>query len=300
MTKRGVSRRGVLAGALLALAGGGVAEATVIWRHTRGDGGPTLAASAPTASPTPSPTPDYLALAREKIEAQVQKIGKGHLTLAVHDRLSDIALTVGTTRFPTASIIKVDILAALLLRAQQKNQKITENDKRRAKLSITLSDNDATTALFGRIGGTSGLNAANKTFGMKQTSPKSAWGTSTTTAADQIRLLTTLTDEAGPLAAAGRDYLFGLMSQVDKEQDWGVPAAATADTTEVYVKNGWVPVSEDDGLWQVNSIGRLVEPGHDWLVAVLSNHHKSQPNGVKMVETIAKYALTELRKIPAV
>ncbi|MDG4820596.1 hypothetical protein O7635_01860 [Asanoa sp. WMMD1127] len=291
------SRRGLLAAAVLALAGGGAAEATVVWRRSStGGAAPTPAAA--TLSPTPSPTPDYLAAAKAKVAAYVAESGNGHVALAVRDRTTGLALTIGGTRFPTASIIKVDILAALLLRSRQGDLDITDSDRRNAKKSITLSDNDATTKLFWRIGGKSGLSAANKTFGLKETRPNGAWGSSSTTVADQIRLLTALTDENGPLDDAGRRYLFGLMSQVDEEQDWGVPAAATTATTGVFVKNGWDTIGADGGLWQVNTIGRLVEPGHDWLVAVLSGHHRTHPAGVRMVEAMAKYALKELRKIP--
>ncbi|MGK5737685.1 serine hydrolase [Micromonospora sp. URMC 103] len=297
----GLSRRGLLAVAALTLTGGGVAEASAVWRLSGGDDDastPRTAGRGGAASPTPSPTPDYLGAARRRVAAYVERVGNGHLTVAVKDRTSDVTLTVGTTRFQTASIVKVDILAALLLRAQQRNDEITGTDRRNAKKMITASDNVAATALYGRIGRKPGLTSANRTFGMKETTANTSWGMTTTTAADQIRLLTSLTDENGPLDEDNRSYLLELMSQVDEEQDWGVPAAATAATTGVYVKNGWDTVSADDGLWQVNTIGRLVEPGHDWLVAVLSNHHETQAAGVRMVETVARYTLGELRKIP--
>ncbi|MEV4813176.1 serine hydrolase [Micromonospora avicenniae] len=299
MSGRGPSRRGLLAAAVLAITGGGAAGASAVW-HLAGGGESTsdTEGRGASASPTPSPTPDYLAAARVKIAEYVQRVGNGQVAVAVKDRESDIALTVGTTRFQTASIVKVDILAALLLRAQLRNQKITDTDRRNAKRMITASDNDAATALYRRIGEKSGMTTANRTFGMKETNASARWGMTTTTAADQIRLLTALTHEDGPLDEGGRAYLFELMSQVEEDQDWGVPAAAVAETTEVYVKNGWDTISADDGLWQVNTIGRLVEPGHDWLVAVLSNHHKTQAAGVRKVEAVAQYALGELRKIP--
>jgi hypothetical protein len=298
MSRRGLSRRSVLAASVLALTGAGAVEACAVLRLTDEDRAP--AAGRPTQSPTPSPTPDYLAAARTKVATYVEKVGKGHVTLAIKDRGSDLGLSIGTTSFQTASIVKVDILAALLLRARQRDEEITESDRRKAKKMITLSDNDAATALFQKIGGTAGLNTANRTFGLKQTKPVSSWGMSKTTAADQIRLLSAITDEDGRLGDEDRSYLFGLMSEVDATQNWGVPAAALPAATGVYVKNGWDNISADGGLWQVNSIGRLTEPGHDWLVAVLSNHHKTHPAGVRVVEAIAKYALTELRKIPTV
>ncbi|MEV1332811.1 serine hydrolase [Micromonospora costi] len=300
MSGRGPTRRGLLAVAVLAITGGGAAGASAAWRLAGGGDEPTPRAAdrTPGASPTPSPTPDHLAAARRKVAAYVERVGKGQVAVAVKDRRSDLALTVGTARFQTASIVKVDILAALLLRARQRNQQISATDRRNAKKMITVSDNAAATALYQRIGGKSGLAAANRTFGLKETTPQTSWGVATTTAADQIRLLTSLTDEDGPLDEEGRSYLFDLMSQVEEDQDWGVPAAAGPQTTEVYVKNGWDTVSADRGLWEVNTIGRLVEPGRDWLVAVLSRHHQTQAAGVRMVEAVARYTVGELRKIP--
>ncbi|HEV7710199.1 MAG TPA: serine hydrolase [Asanoa sp.] len=292
MSMSRVSRRGLLAVAVLTVIGGGAVEAGVILRQP-GEG-EAPAAAAPTLSPTPTPTPDHLAAARAKAAAYVAELGNGQLTVAVRDRRSDLSLTVGSTRFPTASIVKVDILAALLLR----DGEITDTDRRNAERMITESDNAAATALFRRIGGKAGLASANRTFGMKQTTANSAWGKTTTTAADQIRLLSSITDEEGPLDEDRRSYLFDLMRQVDENQDWGVPAAAGPRATEVYVKNGWDNISADGGRWQVNTIGRIVEPGHDWLVAVLSHGHQTQTAGIRMIEAAARYTLGELRKIP--
>ncbi|GIF70307.1 hypothetical protein Ais01nite_83420 [Asanoa ishikariensis] len=292
------SRRAVLALGVLAVTGGGAAGAGAVWRLQSNDAGPTNP-TRQSPSPTPSPTPDYVALARTKVAAYLAENGNGHITVAVRDRMSDVALTLGKTRFQTASIVKVDILAALLLRAKQQGNKLTDGDRYQAEKMITASDNNSATSLFGKIGGKSGLTAANRTFGMKETTPSVHWGMAMTTAADQVRLLTALTDEAGPLGAADRAYLFSLMSQVEETQDWGVPAAAGPDATAVYVKNGWDNISADGGLWQVNTIGRVVEPGRDWLVAVLSGHHETQQAGIKLVEAVAKYTLRELRKIPS-
>jgi hypothetical protein len=292
------SRRGLLAAAVLTLLGGGAVEAGYVLRQSDRNGGPALAAVDPTRSPTPSPTPDYLPPAKAKVAAYLAELGNGQVTLAVQDRLTNLALAVGGTRFPTASIVKVDILAALLLRAQGRHEQITDSDRRDAKRMITLSDNDAATTLFRKIGGKTGLASANQAFGMKQTTPNSSWGSTSTTAVDQIRLLSSITDEDGPLDADSRSYLFGLMGQVDEGQDWGVPAAAGPKATAVYVKNGWDNISADGGRWQVNTIGRIVEPGHDWLVAVLSHDHQTQLAGIRMIEAAARFTLGELRKIP--
>jgi hypothetical protein len=83
---------------------------------------------------------------------------------------------------------------------------------------------------------------------------------------------------------------------VVSDQRWGVPAAAQNSATDVYVKNGWDTLAADNGLWEINTIGRIVEPGHDWLVVVLSSHNSSQQTGQDLVEGAAKKAVDGLRQ----
>ncbi|AVT33221.1 hypothetical protein C6361_31510 [Plantactinospora sp. BC1] len=283
-----------------ALLGTGAAGTGLAYRWAGSAGaspGPETAASPP--RPTPSPTPDHPALARTRIERYLRGVG-GRVTLAVRDRTSGLAVTAGTRRYQTASIVKVDILAALLLRRQDQGRRLSANERRLARSMIVVSDNAAASGLYAAIGYRSGLTAANRTLGLRQTTPSSSWGMTTTTAADQLRLLTAVTDPAGPLGDEGREFLLGLMGEVDKQQDWGITAAAGRAGTASYVKNGWTTVDADNGLWLTNSIGRIVEPGRDWLIAVLSDHHATQQKGIAAVEKAAKYALTELRAIPPV
>ncbi|MGW4462632.1 serine hydrolase [Micromonospora sp. NPDC004704] len=293
----GLSRRQAITSAALAAAGLGVLGTGLVLRlpEAAGEAGP----GANTPSPTPSPTPDLLAEAQTRIEAYVAALGE-RITLAVRDQVTGTELTVGTRAFQTASIVKVDILAALLLRAQEKGEQLTATDRQRARPMIVISDNNAASALYQKIGKVAGLTAANRTLGLVETKPNVHWGMTTTTAADQVRLLAAITATDSPLAPASRAMILDLMSQVDKTQRWGVPAAATAQTTGVYVKNGWVPDDANGNRWEVNTIGRLVEPGHDWLVAVLSDNHVKLQDGTAMVEKAVTYALGELRELPAV
>ncbi|MEQ4303630.1 serine hydrolase [Plantactinospora sp. B6F1] len=297
-SRRGPRRRELLAGTAAALLGAGVAGTGLAYRWAGPvDAGPRPAAVPSPVRPTPSPTPDHAALARTRIERYLRGVG-GRVTLAARDRASGLAVVAGTRRYQTASIVKVDILAALLLRRQNQGRKLSAYERQLARAMIVVSDNDAASSLYATIGRRTGLAAANRTLGLRQTTPSASWGMTTTTAADQLRLLTALTDPAGPLGDAGRDFLLGLMGQVDKEQDWGITAAAGPASTASYVKNGWTTADADDGLWLANSIGRIVEPGRDWLVAVLSDHHPTRQQGIAAVEKAARYALTELRAIP--
>jgi len=83
---------------------------------------------------------------------------------------------------------------------------------------------------------------------------------------------------------------------VQSDQAWGITRAATGQATGVYVKNGWLPRTADGGRWAVNSIGRIVEPGHDWLVVVLSDHHTSQDAGITAVGQAAGLAVSGMRQ----
>jgi hypothetical protein len=160
---------------------------------------------------------------------------------------------------------------------------------------ITVSDNDAASRLFDAIGGVRGLAAANRVLGLRETAPAAAWGETTTTAADQIRLLEAITSRQSALPEPARRLVLELMQDVVDEQSWGVSAAAKTPATGIWVKNGWVPVGDDSGRWIVNSIGRIAERDHDWLVAVLSDHHPSQQRGIAAVENAARVAISQLR-----
>jgi hypothetical protein len=269
--------------------GSGVAYAEISPPLSAEPGPPGTAPSAPSARSS-------VAVARTKpqLEQYVQKVG-GRLSIAVVDRVTGAQLSVGTRKFQTASIVKVDILAALLLKHSKQGTTLTANERTLATKMITVSDNDAATRLFDAVGGVPGLTAANKTFGLRETAPTPDWGSTTTTAIDQVRLLQTVTAPQSPLNEPSRELILELMGDVVDEQAWGVSAAAPDAASGVFVKNGWDTRSADDGLWVVNSIGRVKEDGHDWLVAVLSDHHQSQEKGITVVEGAAKLALTQLR-----
>ncbi|MET8231123.1 serine hydrolase [Micromonospora sp. NPDC005298] len=245
-----------------------------------------------------TPAVDWMGQARTRIEAYVRRYD-GHLAVAALDRRGSATVTAGVRRFETASIVKVNILAALLLRQRPPGRALGSATRGLAEAMIESSDNDAASTLWQKIEGSRGLTAANRVLGLRETKPNSQWGRTTTTAADQIRLLTALTAPTGPLTPDDRRLVMGLMAKVVPEQRWGVTAAREAGNRGTYVKNGWDTAEADGGRWLVNSIGRIVEDRHDWLVAVLSDHHVSREAGVRVVEKAATYVLQELRAAAA-
>ncbi|MEU6808704.1 serine hydrolase [Streptomyces sp. NPDC046831] len=199
----------------------------------------------------------------------------------------------GEAGFETASIVKVDILAALLLRAQDAGRRPTAWERTYATAMIEDSDNDSASALWRAIGGAEGLDAANARFGLTDTTggDGALWGLTRTTAADQLTLLRQVFGQDSELSAASRRYLQGLMEHIAEGQDWGVSAAA--DDSAWALKNGWLPRGTT-GLWVVNSIGRVTAGGEDYLLAVLSNGNATKERGVALVEAAARAAVSVL------
>ncbi|MFJ6542760.1 serine hydrolase [Streptomyces sp. NPDC091385] len=192
--------------------------------------------------------------------------------------------------FDTASIVKVDILAAALLRARDAGHGLSAAERVQAKAMIEHSDNAAANALWRSIGLAPGLEAANKRLGLTETQGGSGprWGLTRTTPRDQIRLLRAVfdPDRTTPLDASSRAYIRSLMGNVADEQSWGVSAAGSHEA----LKNGWLQ-RNTTGLWDVNSVGRIERGGHRYLVAVLSDGNTSMKDGVALVERAARAAV---------
>ncbi|MGW2032042.1 serine hydrolase [Streptomyces sp. NPDC001811] len=222
--------------------------------------------------------------------AQVEVPPGARVSAAVLAPGSGESAVYGDASFDTASIVKVDILAALLLQAQDAGRRLTAPERAYATKMIENSDNASATALWRTIGRAAGLDAANARFGLTETSGGEGglWGLTRTTAADQLVLLQQVFGERSKLSAASRTYLQGLMESVEPDQRWGVSAAA--EGTSWALKNGWLPRGTT-GLWDVNSIGRVTVDGTDCLVAVLSDGTASQARGITLVEAAAKAAV---------
>lgn len=273
---------------------------------------PTVAAPTATRTPTATPTDTASASATEtaqqralpatttvdldaSLAAALPTPAGGNLSVAILDTASGRRATAGAAghMYATASIVKVDILAALLLEAQQQGRGLTADERTSATAMIEQSDNDAADALWADIGGAAGLNAANAVFGLTSTTPgtDTYWGLTTTTPDDQLHLLSAVTSDSSVLNSDARTYLLDLMGSVDADQAWGVSAADEAGPTAL--KNGWLPRA-DTGLWVVNSIGRVTRGGRQLLVVVLSDGQASMDAGVGQVEAAAKAATSAL------
>ena len=265
-----------------------------------GGGGVLATAGIRDAEPTPSPSPtgpspeELRKIEREKqvkkLDAALKKYATDapEFSVAVFDTKTGEDYSFrGEERYETASVVKVQVLACLLLTAQDDDRDLTGNELSLAKRMITASDNAATTSLFGKLGRYTGISACNKRLGLKQTKVNTAWGLTRTTVDDQVKLLNELADEESPLDSDSRKVAYDLMNSVLQDQDWGVPAAAKTGE-EFTVKNGWLSRSTEGGRWIINSVGRVTGPDTDVSIAVLTHGNASMTSGINVVEKVSK------------
>ncbi|WP_262058492.1 class A beta-lactamase-related serine hydrolase [Streptomyces sp. STR69] len=294
-------RRPLLYTALATVAVVGGTAAGTVYVKAQAHSGPVSSAAAPSASasasasgsgeatvePVTQPAVDYDALLAKAMKS-VTPAGDQKVSVAVLDVDSGESATYGSAAYDTASIVKVDILATLLLQAQDAGRQLTATQKAYATTMIENSDNNSATALWNMIGTADGLDTANKTFGLTGTKGGDGplWGLTQTTAADQLTLLQQVFGDDSKLSSASKSYLQGLMGKIEADQQWGVSAAA--DGSQWRLKNGWLARSAT-GLWDVNSIGRVTAPdGHEYLIAVLSKGSTTQNKGITLIEAAAK------------
>jgi hypothetical protein len=208
-------------------------------------------------------------------------------------------LSTGDDTQYTASIVKVDILAKWLRSYQQRGVEIPDEIPYSIRYLMTRmiqnSDNAAATSLFYFGGGCDALTQFNTLIPLRntdvacETSTYYGWGNTTTTAADQVRLMRVFAygTPARVLGPDARRYGNQLMQGVEPDQRFGIscgpwgrscspPDYADPDPdVTVALKNGWKTLPTctqpiDQCPWQVNSTGWVRGKGRDYVLTVLT------------------------------
>ncbi|WP_042424138.1 serine hydrolase [Streptacidiphilus anmyonensis] len=284
---------------------GGTGSPSPVPSRSAGSPTPSPAGSRPsTTTPSPSPSPSASADAPGSQDAASARQldsaladAAGSAAVAVADLSTGATLSRGDTGhlFDTASIVKADILAALLVEHQDAGTTLTADQRELATRMIEQSDNDAATSLLAEVGGPEELDEINARFGLHHTTVGTGgyWGLTTTTAVDQLTLLQQIFGtRPSKLSTASRNYVRSLMGEVEADQNWGVSAAAGSGDGYA-LKNGWLSRSAT-GLWVINSIGEVDRDGHTYLVAVLSDGNPTMDDGISLVEHIAEAAVAQV------
>lgn len=197
----------------------------------------------------------------------------------------------GETLHDTASIVKAEILAMMLLHYDSVED-IPGWAMADLEKMIKESDNDATNSiLFGILDGHETMREAHEILGLDLTRPDESerWGLTETTAVDQLTVLEKVLYE-GLLTAEEAELSRELMGDLADFQDWGVSAAAE-DGETVWMKNGWDTRSDMGGDWVVNSIGVIAgETDEPISISILTGGSASEEEGIALVEDLARIA----------
>jgi len=223
----------------------------------------------------------------------VDPLGTSAMHAYIHSRTGEIAIGVenlrtdrtylwnGRSEQDTASIVKVDILETLL--SQLHGRPIPTAEVPTAVGMIEDSDNDDATALWDQDGGAPAVAAFDRRVGMQLTTPNVAWGLTTTTVGDQLKLLDELLETHGLIDRAAQRFALGLMEHVTPSEAWGVSGGVPAGVS-VALKNGWLPFG---GGWHINSIGRIRGDGRWYLISVLTSEDPSEAYGIETANAIS-------------
>ena len=236
----------------------------------------------------------------EALAAEVDRSYAGHhVTAAVHDERTGCThhLHQGQ-RVTTASLVKIEIYAGILLRAQNDGRWLTQWEADRVWPMITQSADPPASDLWSSLGGGQGMAAVGQAFGLQETTPSHPiWGLTTTTAMDQVRLVRQAVAGAyGPLGPSYRHAITQAMQSVVPSQRWGISAGVPPGWS-VALKNGFF-----DSVccrWRINSAGFVGDPGGGgYSVAILSDGWPNQASGVAAVEYVARAVNARLASHP--
>ncbi|HMJ78208.1 MAG TPA: DUF4214 domain-containing protein [Iamia sp.] len=205
---------------------------------------------------------------------------------AVHDRRTGCSYDYrADLRLTTASVLKAEILAGILLRAQAEGRGLTQWEKNNIGPMIARSADPEANALWSSLGGIAGMERVDAAFGLTQTDQNSPWGITTTSARDRTRLMRLLVNgDGGPLGAAYRATARSYLLSVVPSQRWGITAGVPPGSS-VPLKNGFF--SSQCCRWRLNSSG-VVEIGAGYVVTILTDRWPNEAAGIQGNEFVAR------------
>ncbi|MGY5058938.1 serine hydrolase [Streptomyces sp. 900105755] len=257
--------------------------------------GVAAAAPASAAAPAVSCTSAKAALATKLQKDITAAIANrtGTIAVGLYDRSTKTTCTLrSTTRYDSASTVKVTVLATLLWDAKKHNRYLTTTEQTLTKAMITKSDNDATTRLWKQLGLTK-IKGFLSAAGMTQTTPgaNGYWGLTQIDVHDEQRLLALVTAKNTVLSDNSRAYILKLMGQVISSQRWGTPYGAPSGVS-VHVKNGWLQRATHG--WRVHSLGTFTGGGHNYQMTVLTQDNSTMSYGINTIQAVAKVVHKDL------
>jgi beta-lactamase class A len=251
------------------------------------DGNPGLGVYPALRDPQQLTFPSPAAVARARRWARRRR---GRVSFAVADtRHGLVGMTAGR-RYDSVSLIKAMILVAYLDKLARENRRPTRQEDFWLDAMIRVSDNESAGRLFHRLGADP-LRQLARRAGMRSFAIRGSWSEAKLTAADQVRLFSAL-DRL--LAPSQRKFARYILSAVEPQQSWGIPAAARP-RWHTFFKGGWRPGGRGDLVHQ----GALLENGRRHIaIAVLTDGNPNEKYGHATVRGIAQRLLRRAVKAP--
>jgi hypothetical protein len=182
-------------------------------------------------------------------------------------------------RLGTASMVKIEFMAGVLLRAQNEGRGLTQWEQDRIWPMITESANTPASELWNYLGQDAGMQQIDAAFGLNDTQHAgSIWGNTTTSALDQARLVSeVIPGMGGPLTAPYRTIAAYYMTNVVPVQRWGA-SAGVPSASVVAQKNGFA--GSQCCNWRINTAGWVEPPnGSGWAIVVMSDGWPTEAEG---------------------
>lgn len=200
-------------------------------------------------------------------------------------------------RITTASVIKAQVMGAVLLLAQDERRHLTRWERARIRPMIRYSlNNPYVSDLYAHVGWVAGMDRFDRRVGATHTTNTPAYGATVTTADDRTRIARALLYGDGPLRARARRLAWRYMSHVHPTQRWGITAGMRRGWRAA-LKNGFYPMSGHG--WRVGSTGFLRSPGRGgYAITVMTDQDRSQFAGIRLVERVARHVAAALSSGP--
>lgn len=178
----------------------------------------------------------------------------------------------------SASVVKVMFMLALLRQPDVRHDALTATEKHLMGPMIRVSDNDAATAIYNRVGEGALYNLAHDA-GLKHFTTQPTWGLSTITAKEQARFFYRLERY---IPKRHRGYAMHLLTRVVSYQRWGIPPVAP-NGWKLHFKGGWSGAPS----WRVNQVMLLRKPPRRFSLAILTREQPSYGYGQDSIQGVA-------------
>lgn len=219
--------------------------------------------------------------------AALSRFAPGRVTAAVYDTRTGCWYHLNRgMRISTASVVKAQVLGAVLLKAQDARRPLSSRERALISPMIRYSDDAATSALYGHVGGTGGMYAYDRRSGIGSTTHDTRFGGTSTTAQDRTIVALGLLHGRGPLGAAAQADAWRYMGDVHPTQQWGITAGLRLGWSAA-LKNGFYPGT--GGRWRVGSTGFVRRTGTNsgYAITVMTTGVSDQGTGMRWVEAVS-------------